>query len=85
MRHFQSAIQEDRRRRVTKTGRDIEILIAAGQMREAWSKIQQGYQQAKGHPKPLTREGLDHTSTLREDLYRQTPPEGKAIPILVQP
>ena len=53
---------------MTKTGRDIEILIAAGQTRDAWSKIQQGYQQAKGHPKPLTREGLDHTSTLREDL-----------------
>ena len=30
-------------------------------------------------------EGLEHTSTLRKDLYRRSPTEGKAIPILVQP
>ena len=36
------------------------------------------------HPLP-TREVLEHTSILREDLYRRCPPEGGAIPILVQP
>ena len=30
-------------------------------------------------------ERLEHTSTLREDLYRRRPTEVKAIPILVQP
>ena len=54
-------------------------------MRKAWSKMQRWYLESKVHQYPLTREGLEHTSTLREDLYRQQPPEGEAIPILVQP
>ena len=32
-----------------------------------------------------TREMLDHTSTLRDDLYRRRPPLGEAILIIVQP
>ena len=43
------------------------------------------YRQAKGHPIPPNKEGLEHTSTLRDNLYRRRPIEGKAIPILVQP
>ena len=29
--------------------------------------------------------GLEQTSTLRDNLYRQIPPEGAEIPILLQP
>ena len=53
-------------------------------MRESWSKIQRWFQQAKGHTTPLNREGTEHTSNLREDIYRWCPMEGEAIPILVQ-
>ena len=38
-----------------------------------------------GQGTPSIREGLDHTSTLREDIYRQRPAEGASIPILAQP
>ena len=54
-------------------------------MREAWRKIQIWYQEAKVCQATPTREGLEHTSTLREDLYRWLPPEGYPIPILLQP
>ena len=80
----QEVLEEYRRGRVSKTGSEIEALVEADQMREAWSKIQRWFQQAKGHPPPLTREGLEHTSHLREDIYRRCLPEGEAIPILVQ-
>ena len=66
-------------------GEDIETLVDYGHIREVWSKIQRWYQEAKGHPTPPTREGLEHTSILREDLYRRCPSEDEAIPILVQP
>ena len=66
-------------------GTEIEALIAAGQTMEAWIKIQRWYQHSKGHPAPPTMEGLEHYSTLREDLYRRQTLEGEAIPILVQP
>ena len=55
------------------------------QLREAWSKTQRWYQEAKGHQAPPTREQLEHTSTLREDLYMRLPPEGEPLSILVQP
>ena len=58
--------------------------MANDQLREAWSKIQSWYQVAKGHRDPPNREGLEQISTLREDLYRQRPPEGEPIPILLQ-
>ena len=53
-------------------------------MRKEWSKIQRWFQHSKGHPTPLNREGPEQTSTLTEDIYRQCPMEGEAIPILVQ-
>ena len=81
---FQAALQEDRRRRVSKAGEDIEDLLVADHMREAWRNIHRCYQKAKEHPTPPTRKGTEQTSTLREDLYRWRPPEGKAIPILVK-
>ena len=43
------------------------------------------YRQVKCHTPTLNKEGLEHTSTMREDLYRKRPPEGEATPILVQP
>ena len=52
-------------------------------MRKAWSKMQKLYLESKGHQYPLNREGLEHTSTLREDIYRQHKPGGEPIPILV--
>ena len=66
-------------------GEEIEALLADDQTREAWIKIQRWYQQANGHPTSPTREVLEYTSTLREDLYRRHPPEGDAIQILVKP
>ena len=54
-------------------------------LREAWSKIQRCYQLDKVDPDPHTIEFLEQTSNLREDLYRRCPPEGGALPILVQP
>ena len=56
-RHFQAALQEDRRQRVSTTGTDIEALIVEGRTREAWIKIQWWYQQAKGNLTPPTKEG----------------------------
>ena len=64
---------------------EVEALVAEGQTREAWSKIQRWYQQVKVHLSPPTREGLDHTSTLKEELYMRHLMEGESIPILVQP
>ena len=58
--------------------------MTAGQTREVWGQIQLWYRQAKDHPPPSTREGLEHTSTLREDIYRRRPPEGVPISILAQ-
>ena len=84
-RRFQEALKEDRRYRVRKAGEEIETLVESAQTREVWINIQRWYLQEKGHPTPPTREGLEHDSTLREDLYRRRPPEGEAIPILVQP
>ena len=66
-------------------GEDIDALVLKDQVREAWSKTQRWYQEAKGHRVYPTSEQLDQTSTLRENLYRQRPPEGEIIPILVQP
>ena len=57
----------------------------AGHTRKAWITIQPRYIQAKGNPAPLTREWMEHTSTLREDLYMCHPTEGEAISIVVQP
>ena len=64
---------------------EIEALVETDQMREAWSKIQRCYQQAKGNPIPPTRKLLEHTSTLRDSLYSRIPLEVEAIPIIVQP
>ena len=69
----QETVQEDRRGRVSKTGADIEALVEADQMREAWIKIHSWFQQAKGHTTPVNRDKLEQTSTLREDVYRQCP------------
>ena len=54
-------------------------------MREAWIKIQRWYREAKDKQVTPTREGLEHTSTLGEDIYRRRPQEGEPIPILLQP
>ena len=78
-------MQGDRRRRARKAGEDIEELVEADNTREAWSKIQRWYCKAKVHSSPPTREVLEHTSTLREDIYRRHPLEGEAILILVLP
>ena len=69
----QEALQEDRRGRVSNTGAEIEALVEAEQMREAWIKIHSWFQQAKGHTTPVNRDKLEQTSTLREDVYRQCP------------
>ena len=37
---IQVSLQENRRQRVNMMGKEIESLIEAGQMREAWRKIQ---------------------------------------------
>ena len=63
----------------------IESLLEAGQTRELWITIQKWYEQAKDHLLPPTREGLEHTSTLSEDLYRRFSLEGTIILILLQP
>ena len=84
-RRFQAALREDSRSRVRKARRGGESLVVNNQLREAWSNIHRQYQKFKGHRAPPTIKGLEHTSTLREDLYRRRPPEGGPIPILVQP
>ena len=85
MRRFQVALKEDRRSRVKRAEEDIETLVLNSQVREAWSRTQWWYQEAKGHRVPHTSEHLDQTSTLWEELYRHRPLEGEIIPILVQP
>ena len=50
-----------RRRRVITTAKSIEAMLTAGHTRQAWGTIQRWYRQAKEHPQPLTKEGMDHT------------------------
>ena len=71
---FQESLQEDRRWRVSTALTGIEYFVVEVQTREAWNKIHKWYQQSKRHPTPPSREGLERTSTLREDLYRERPP-----------
>ena len=85
MRRFQAAFKEVRRSRVRRAREEIKALVSNDQVREAWSKNQRWYREAKGHQVPPTSEQLDQTSTLLEDLYRNRPLEGESIPILVQP
>ena len=66
------------------TGTNIKALLTEGKTREAWGTIKRWYHKTKYHPPPPTMEGLDHNSTLREDLYRQRPPEFVPVPIIVQ-
>ena len=58
-------------------GTYIEALIAAGRMKKTWIKIQRWYEQAKGHPKTPTIEGMDHTSNLREGTIPAELPRGR--------
>ena len=67
---FQEALQEDRRWRVSKAGEKIEVLVVTDQTREARRNIQRWYLQSRLHPPPPTIEVLEHTSNLREELYR---------------
>ena len=78
-------MKEDRICRVRRVGEEIEAIVSKNQLREAWSKIQRWFREAKGHRAPPTSERLDQTSTLREDIYSKHPPEGAPLPILVQP
>ena len=39
----------------------------------------------QGTPGTPHRDGLEHTPTLREELYRPHPPKGETILMLVQP
>ena len=82
---FQESPQENRRKRISTEERKIEALVATEKTGEAWSKIHRWYRQAKGNPTPPTREVMEHTSTLREDLYKQCPSEGEATLIIVKP
>ena len=84
-RRFQSALMEDRRIRARRAGEDIKALMLNNQVREPWSKTKGWYREAKGQRFPPTRDHVDKTSTLWEELYRHCPPEGEIIPILVQP
>ena len=67
-----------------RVGEEIETLVSNDQVREAWSKNQWLYREAKGHQVPPTSEQMDQNSTLREDIYMKRPPEGEIIQILVQ-
>ena len=78
-------MKEDRKIKARRAGEEIEELVSNYQVREAWSKNQWWYRESKGHRVPPTRNHMDQTSTLREDLYRHLPPEDEIIPILVQP
>ena len=81
----QADLNEDRKIRMRRAGEEIKALMSNNQVKEAWSKTQRWYREAKGHRVPPTSEHLDQTSNLREDLYRHRPPEGERIPILIQP
>ena len=43
-RRFQVELKEDRRCRVSKSGKEIETLVDYDQAKTAWSKIQRWYQ-----------------------------------------
>ena len=64
---------------MSKAGVDTEVIVALDQKREAHRKIQRWYQQSKGHPTPPTREGMDNTSILKENLYMWCSLEVEAI------
>ena len=48
-RRFQAALKEDKRSRVRRVGEEIEALVSNDQVREAQSKNQQWYREAKGN------------------------------------
>ena len=78
-------MKEDRRSRARISGEEIETLMSNNQVREPWSKTKGWYREDKGQRFPPTRDHVDKTSTLWEELYRHRPPEGEIVPILVQP
>ena len=68
-----------------RAGEEIEAIASKYKLIEAWSKNKLWYLEAKGHQVHHTSDKMYQKSTLREDLYRQCPPKGESIPILVQP
>ena len=55
------------------TGTEIEALIVAGQTKETCINIQRWYQKAKVQPPSPTREKLNYTSNLKDDLSKNLP------------
>ena len=60
-RRFIADLKEDRKSRVRRAGEDIEELVSNDKVREAWSKTQKWYQEAKGHQvSPLVSSWIKH-------------------------
>ena len=83
-RNFQRVLQEDRRQRVRAAGLNIEGLMVAGRVKEAWDQLERWYCHAWGKQTHHIREDLDQESVVREEIYRCRPPERLKVPILVQ-
>ena len=84
-RKFKRVLKEDIQRREKATGSNIEGLMAAVRVKEAWDHLVRWYCHARGKQVQLTREGLERESMVRDELYRCRPPERLKVPILVQP
>ena len=67
---FQRTLQEDRQLRVQAAGLNIEGLLEAGRVKEAWDHLARRYLHAQGKQTHPNREGLDQDLEVRAELYR---------------
>ena len=65
-------------------GSNIEGLLAASRVKEAWDHLTLWYCHARGKQAHPTREGLDKESAVRAEFYRFRPPARLKVPIFFQ-
>ena len=87
---IRTLLKEDRQRRVTTAGEEVESLLTGDPSlpREAWRMIQGWYQEAADHAPPHARVTLERITAEREVLYCTVPPpppRGETIPLSVPP
>ena len=78
----------DRIRRAEEAGAEVEALLGAADAplhQEAWHRIKGWYKAAVDHALPPARVTLDRVTVDRVELYNYVPPQGKNIPISIQP
>jgi len=84
-RRIRRAFQADRKQRAKAAGEAVAAALSAGEVKEAWKRLQAWYKQASDRPPPPSRQDLRAVTAERADLYRKENPPGDPIPVLVDP